>query len=182
MAAEIWRPVKGYEPLYEVSDSGRVRRFSPGQGTAASVLKTLRRPDGYLSVSLCSGGAARKHLVHVLVAEAFLGNRPLGHEVNHKDFNRANCHRSNLEWVTRSENLLHKTRIGGRCVRATGQGLWLEKPFNLTSPEGVQVTGAGLSEFCRTQGLQVSSLSRVLSGKASHHKGWTKGIQNVEQD
>ena len=57
-------------------------------------------------------GWTHKARVHSLVAEAFLGPRPLGHEVNHKDGNKWNNDVSNREYVTHSHNRLHIHRLG----------------------------------------------------------------------
>lgn len=98
---EIWRPVIGYEGWYEVSNKGQVRR----------VTKPLRAScggnAGYSSVTLSVHGVVKRVAVHRLVAAAFLGPCPPGHQVNHKDTNRRNPHLENLEYNTPSENILH---------------------------------------------------------------------------
>ena len=56
--------------------------------------------------------------MHRLVADAFLGPCPIGHEVNHKNLDKADNRTANLEYVTRSENLLHRSAAGiGRGER-----------------------------------------------------------------
>jgi hypothetical protein len=60
--------------------------------------------------------------VHVLVAEAFLGPRPEGQEVNHKDFERTNNRLANLEWVTKKENLRHLLASGRKKNQRIGEG------------------------------------------------------------
>lgn len=98
---ELWRPVVGYEGWYEVSDQGRVRRvFSPLKPQCGGTA-------GYPSVILSVRGAVRRLMVHRLVAEAFLGPCPPGHQVNHKDTNRRNARLDNLEYSTPSNNLRH---------------------------------------------------------------------------
>jgi len=102
---EEWRPVVGYEGLYEVSALGRVKSFwYSAQGV---ILRTSRHPCGYPQVSLSStDGAKVKHLVHAIVAEAFIGHRPDGEEVRHLDGNTGNPRRTNLAYGTHSENML----------------------------------------------------------------------------
>lgn len=102
--AEVWRPVAEC-PLYEVSDHGRVRR-------GAKVLRTPCGGPGYPLVSLCWDGAPRKRLVHDLVASAFLGPRPAGAQVNHRDGVKRHNMASNLEYVTPAENMRHAVRTG----------------------------------------------------------------------
>jgi hypothetical protein len=109
---EIWRPVIGYEGLYEVSDLGRVRSLDRvirnGQGEylkAGKILSQIRTPPmGYLSVTLTNGDRGKRYRVHVLVLEAFMGPRPkklIGcHNNGDLDDNRP----ENLRWDTHAAN------------------------------------------------------------------------------
>lgn len=97
--AERWLPVVGFETSHEVSDLGRVRRLG-GRCVKASLTS-----DGYLSLTLRAGGRHKTRTVHLLVADAFLGPRAKGFEVDHVDGDRANARLSNLEAVTHAENV-----------------------------------------------------------------------------
>lgn len=99
---ETWKPVVGYESHYQVSDFGKVRRISSGR-----ILKPGRMTVGYLFVALCVDGKPKLQSIHRLVAAAFIGNCPDGHQVNHRDGNKLNNVVTNLEYVTRSENIQH---------------------------------------------------------------------------
>jgi len=104
---EMWRPVVGFEAYYEVSSHGRVRRLVTRKGYKAGTdLALARRVDGYLNVVLTGDGERASRLVHRLVAEAFLGPCPAGHQVNHKhpDGDRSRNWLSNLEYTTSGEN------------------------------------------------------------------------------
>ena len=116
---ESWKPVMGFEDLYEVSDKGRVRsldRYVPTKGNAlrlcrGRILRAGMRRQGYLQVVLVRDRARKNALVHRLVATAFLPcNDPRRIHVNHIDHNRSNNEAANLEWVTPSENLRHAIR------------------------------------------------------------------------
>lgn len=115
-STERWMPVVGYEGHYEVSDLGRVRSLQRlgirGQRVRERYLVVTPNLNGYLRVALYRGGQSRSFNVHTLVATAFLGPRPDGHEVCHKDNDRANPAASNLRWGTRSSNLLDVVRAG----------------------------------------------------------------------
>jgi hypothetical protein len=93
-AAEVWRVV-ARAPLYEVSSHGRVRRIG------GRVLRDQPSGAGYRKVHL---GRRCQALVHALVAEAFHGPRPPGHDVDHKDWDRTHNHASNLRWLPAPEN------------------------------------------------------------------------------
>lgn len=109
-----WRPVVGYEKLYEVSENGDVRRLGVLRKCYVTPIKI---ESGYLQIRLFRGGKKVHRVAHRLVAEAFLP-KPEGDDlvVNHKDSDRANNRVSNLEWVTRKENSAHAARNGRlRC-------------------------------------------------------------------
>ena len=107
-----WRPIPEFEG-YEVSDDGHVRRIAGGRGAVVGrVLAQATMPSGYRTVGLWDANQPRVMLVHRLVAAAFLGPCPVGMEVNHLDMDKANNRPSNLEYVTRSENLRHRARAG----------------------------------------------------------------------
>ena len=122
---EIWHPVVGFEREYEVSDQGDVRRSGraarrgSGRGGGARIGRSIKAHEvsgGYLSVQLWRDGRPSMHLVHRLVAAAFIGPRPDGYEVNHKDGNKRRNTVANLEYLTRSDNLRHAYRTGLRAV------------------------------------------------------------------
>lgn len=110
---EQWRPVLGWEGLYEVSNHGCVRSLdriiTDMDGRRTRKLRgTLLKPnfvDGYPCVRLCSqerGNKLRK--VHIIVLESFVGPRPRGHLTRHLNDVRSDCRLVNLKWGTGSEN------------------------------------------------------------------------------
>lgn len=118
--SESWRPVVGYEGLYEVSDLGRVRSLRPYHGVAGRILVVAPNSERYLRVDLSRAGQRKHALLHVLVARAFLGPCPPEHEVNHKDRDRANPRLDNLEYVTKAGNARHAIAAGRRVARGEG--------------------------------------------------------------
>ena len=108
----MWKDVKGYEGLYQVSDDGQVRRIYDTK--PPRILKG--RPGLYPTVSLCKNCEKKSFSVHRLVAEAYI-DWPIGTtEVNHIDGNKWNNNVSNLEWVTQKENLEHAVKVLGKPV------------------------------------------------------------------
>lgn len=100
MAEERWRLVDR-NPYYQVSDLGRVKRTVTGR-----VLKPTQNHKqgrvGYLKV--CLGSKKNQVYVHQLVAEAFLGPCPPGHNVDHRDHDRHNNTLANLRYLPKPEN------------------------------------------------------------------------------
>lgn len=112
---EEWRPVVGFEGLYEVSSLGRVRSL-PREASGrlyGGKLRALRpRGDGYVVVNLSAYNVVRVVYVHTLVLEAFVGSCPAGMEACHDDNNRANNVLSNLRWDTPVANQEDRKRHG----------------------------------------------------------------------
>lgn len=115
---EVWKDIKDYEGLYQVSNLGRVKslprkRVTPTKGTYYSAEKILK-PDitghGYLQVTLCRDSKLKKCLIHRLVAQTFIPNLNDYPEVNHKDENKINNVLENLEWCTSKYNANYGTR------------------------------------------------------------------------
>lgn len=101
MEVEVWKDIKGYESLYQVSNHGNVRSLLFSK---IHLLKASKNSSGYLTVALCRQGEVKTCYVHRLVARAFCDNLHNHNYVNHKDYNRENNHCLNLEWCTAEEN------------------------------------------------------------------------------
>ena len=112
--AELWKDVKGFEGWYQISNLGNARRIAPVNGAPrCKNLKPWINSEGYSYVTFnvrCKKTAFR---VHRLVAEHFIGE-PLENQtdINHIDGNKQNNAVSNLEWCSRSENMLHAIKTG----------------------------------------------------------------------
>ena len=102
---EIFLPIEGY-PKYQISNLGRVKSIVGKE----KILKTWINKR-YYSVSLMKDKVQKNHLIHRLVAQAFIPNPENKPEVNHVDGNTKNFNISNLEWITPSENIYHSKNI-----------------------------------------------------------------------
>jgi len=110
---EEWRPVVGYEGWYDVSNLGRVRRMRKGGCSHVGfILKAQINTSGYLGLDLSREDHRHYGQIHRLVAEAFLGPCPPGHEVNHKNAIKGDNRPNNLEWVTHIRNAHHAIELG----------------------------------------------------------------------
>ena len=105
---EIWKDVKGYEGLYQVSNLGNIKSFH--KRSYGNLLK-LPIKKGYFQVGLRKNGIRKYYQVHRLVAEAFIENKQNLPQVNHKDENKLNNDVNNLEWCTVSYNNCYGTRL-----------------------------------------------------------------------
>ena len=119
MHTEMWKPVKGYESRYLVSNKGRVY-----SNIKEKLLKPQKNEKGYLSVELRGGPKRKVKKIHRLVAEAFLKNPLSRTEINHKDGNKENNTVENLEWSTRSENLTHAYSSGLKKQKTTAVNMF----------------------------------------------------------
>ena len=130
MTEEIWRPIVGYEGLYEVSSYGRVRsldRYVKGKSYRlhkGKVLSPGKNSRGYLSAVLSYNGKHKAITVHRLVAETFLPNPDNLPEINHKDEDKTNNSVDNLEWCDRSYNNNYGTARIRAKETAIKNGYW----------------------------------------------------------
>lgn len=119
---EIWKPIKGFESLYEVSNLGRVKSLerkvrTTNNGTDClkyikeRILKPKINRGGYKVVLLYNGGKRKYITIHRLVAMAFISNPNNYPQINHKDENKENNTVENLEWCDSKYNINYGTRI-----------------------------------------------------------------------
>lgn len=116
----VWKDVRGYEGIYQVSNYGEVLRLrsldSRGHLRNSKILKQTKTKDGYMQLGLHKNGKEQKVLVHQLVAMVFLDNPNNYVEVNHKDENKQNNSVSNLEWCNHKYNANYGTSQARRII------------------------------------------------------------------
>lgn len=157
---ENWKDVAGYEGRYQVSDQGRVR------GVTGKVLSPNRQNSGYHIVHLYLGGKATRKpaLIHRLVAAAFV--QGAGPDVNHKDGDKKHNAASNLEWATKSENMLHAHATG--LATAPKKAVWgapLAGGPTITFPDQRAVE-------IHFRGRATGVVSRCIAGKCGSAYGY----------
>lgn len=164
MNQEEWRPIKGFEGIYEVSTYGKVKSLHYGKERLLTLNVTS---NGYYCVNLCTRGTCKTHMVHRLVAETFIENPNDLPMVNHIDENPLNNHAINLEWC----DVLHNNNHGTRNVRMAKS---LSKPVvgtHLITGEKIRFNST--KEAQRNSNFKSSGISAVCLGKKNHHHNYT---------
>jgi hypothetical protein len=153
---EIFKIIK-HHPNYEISNYGRVRNRETGKilKTTPHVRKGRKDPTKYLRIELKRPRS--KHLVHRLVAEAFLPNPEDFESINHIDENGMNNFVDNLEWCTHRYNCIYSR------AKITAQ---------LTTDGELVKTYKSLTEAAESTGSDFRLISSVCLGKRKTHNGF----------
>jgi hypothetical protein len=182
LEGEIWRPVVGWETLYEISNLGRVKSLSRPVKTRAGgiriskeiIMKQVPNKEEYLQVSLQRDLIASGQRVGRLVAEAFIANPENKPQVNHINGIRNDNREINLEWCTQSENIIHSFKYLNR----TKSKPWLGKsggehcasiPVLQFSIDGILIKKyAGIAEAARETGVNQIAIGNCCKGNQRH--------------
>lgn len=170
---EIWKPIVGYEGLYEISSLGRVKSLHNLQRKRTNervkikprpkekILKPTVSTHGYIMYHLTKNNSIFNASGHRIIAQAFIPNPLNKPQVNHIDNNRLNNNISNLEWVTALENTHH-------CIKQKrnmfGEKHYLSKLtnsiiFSIRKSKEKNVT------LSKLYGVHQSNISRIKSGE-----------------
>lgn len=184
---EEWRDVPGYEGLYKVSYFGVImsvaRKWKSGRWLIRShegklMAQSIDR-KGYYKVGLCKDGKSKMLAVHRLVAMAFHPNPDNKPQVNHKDTNKRNNHKDNLEWATNSQNMQHahdnglmNMRIGEKHPKA-----------KLKAEDIPVIRSSTLSDYelAKQYGISRSAMREARIGKTWQHIN-TQFIEQQNKD
>lgn len=190
---EVWRPVKGYEGLYEVSNLGNVRsldrhvKIGKGYGLLkGKPMKTFTNSTGYLRVGLCKDNKDKKYLVHRLVADAFCENpdRERFNVVDHINTDTLDNRAINLRWCDTAGNLANpisrKRRSEG--IRAANIA---KRPYDYimgVGRNGEPLYFRTIKEASEYLNVPISSLGFIMSGNSpvrDDFKIWFKGKEHL---
>jgi HNH endonuclease/NUMOD4 motif len=159
---EYWKPVVGFENYYLISNTGKLW----------SVRKKLYRVGfddtrGYLNVTLSLDDKTYNRRIHRMVIEAFVGHRPTGLDINHIDGNKRNNRISNLEYVTRAENLAHAFKLGLLTpVHQFKTGHIFNRTITVDDVRRIRASGGGkvLQALADELGLNICQLYKIRNG------------------
>ena len=165
MKKELWRPVVGFEGLYDVSNLGRVRSLNYNKTGRCKLLKLTKNGSGYLNVHLSKDGKAKIFLVHRLVAKTFIPNPNNLPFVNHKDENPLNNCVENLEWCTLEYNFAYGTAIKRRAEKRSKAVLQFTRDGEFVR-EWSSATECGRNGFCQKH------VSACCNGYRHTHNGF----------
>ena len=160
---ENWTKIKGYEGLYCISDFGRVWSVNIG------VMSFSKNSAWYRRFNLSKKGKRVTVSVHRLVAEYFIPNPYNLPEVNHIDGNKTNCHRDNLEWVTKSDNAIHCIKVLGRNQSHHPK----RKKLFSAIKDGNKIDCVGIRETGRLISIPYQAIQQCLKKERETYCGWT---------
>lgn len=168
--SEEWRDIPGYEGIYQVSNLGNVRSLDRTLECKNGRIIKLKgkllkqgNKNGYRFVNLCYGHSVS---VHVLVAQAFLGDRPDKMDVCHINGNRSDNKLSNLEYGTRSKNNLDGYRIRGYVSKKQ-----VLNPDKVKKIKEKLKNGATRRQLSKEFGCSKSTITAIKEGKIY---GWVE--------
>jgi DNA-binding XRE family transcriptional regulator len=172
---EDWKPVIGYEGIYEVSSLGRVRKVATGL-----ILHQSNR-GGYRQVGLRKDGTWKTESVHRLVAKAFLPNPDMLPQINHRDEDKANNCVENLEWCDCSYNMRYNDlQLRNREKATTRYTIDVKRMENGHILRNLRKAKEWtLDEAAARAGISGNTLTRIESGFTSVSFDTLESLANI---
>ena len=175
---EIWKDIKDYEGLYQVSNLGNVRSLDmtiiqlhhwSNQYVKhiykGRLLKGSKNSNGYRTITLHKGKKTEKRLLHRMIAEAFIPNPNNYNYINHKDNNPSNNNVNNLEWCTQSYNIKYAYEQGNKTPPNT-------KEINQLKNGNILRTFISISDAERKTGIKGANISKCCRKLRNYAGGY----------
>ena len=160
---EIWKDIKGYEGIYQVSNLGRVKALNYRRTKKEKIMKSINDNRGYLFVKLYKNNEHKNFKIHRLVANAFIENHNNYEEINHIDECKTNNYVNNLEWCNHKYNMNYGTGNKRRSEKYK-KGIYCletDKIYN------------SIKECTKELDISKTSIGFVLNGRQKQTKGYT---------
>lgn len=178
MGIVLWRPVLGFESLYEVSNKGDIKSLNrvvnhPKSGKLTLKGKLIRQQDngrGYKQVTLYKEGNKYCKRVNRLVAESFLPNPEKLTQVAHLDETRWNNSLSNLKWVTPKENA-NFPKFKKRISKSNKNGKLSKRVIQKDLEKNIIKVWDSVSE-CGRNGFNQGNVSSCCRGEKQKYKNY----------
>ncbi len=185
---ELWKPVNGYERLYEVGNLGNVRSLEKQIMTGKNFLRTYEAKTlspaisnkGYKRVLLCKNGITKNFSVHRIVALNFIEGYSKELQINHINGIKTDNRAVNLEWVTSKQNTIHAHKNGlvkGYKRTDAHKKLLSDSKKGLNHPFSKPVidlnTGVfynNITDASKILGISASTLSLILKNKTTNYR------------
>ena len=135
MMKEIWKPIKNYEGLYEISNYGKIKNLNYNNTGISIIIKNHINGRGYLVTTLVKNNQKKVVAIHRIVAETFLFNPNNLPCVNHKNGIKTDNRVENLEFCTHKENIIHAWS-SGLCKNHQGKNHYKSRKVNQYDLQG----------------------------------------------
>lgn len=192
---EIWKDIKGYDGIYQISNEGRVKSLERDYTTELNGKRiTMHKNEqimkthfsNYERVALYKNGKEKRFLVHRLVAEAFIENPNNYPIINHKDENPENNYvhinedgsvdldKSNLEWCTQKYNANYGTRIEKFREKQIGKPKYKSRKaiIGINKNTKEEITFGSVTEAATELNGSEGNISSALNGKIPSAYGY----------
>ena len=175
---EIWKDIPGYEGLYQASTLGNIRSLDKivpkwnkpyKRKVKGKILKKNLINGGYLAISLHKNKEQKSYKISRLIAKTFIPNPNNKPEVNHINSIRTDDRVSNLEWCTRSENMLHSYKYGNNTQVGSNNA-----SSKLTDEKVIKMRSMYKTKKYKQKELaKIFNVSKITAHNVLRHKTWT---------
>lgn len=168
---EEWRDIPDYEGFYQISDKGRIKRMQSRTNTYAGKILKPTLVNKYLSIYLKRPEQKRQCFrVHALVMYAFVGQRPLPDtEINHINGNKRDNRLTNLEWLTRQENMDHARNVLGYSTAGENNPSAKLNASQVTEIRRLAESGIQHWRIAKVYGISRCTVSAIVSRRLWKH-------------
>lgn len=170
---EVWKDIKDYEGLYQVSNFGRVRSLGKGESNVSKmrILKVRKTRCGYIIVNLYKNGIMKTVYIHRLVAEAFIPNPLNLPQVNHKSEVKDDNRVENLEWCDVNYNINYGNRKEKVSYKLTNRKDCSKQVLQYNI-DGTLIREWPSIKECVRNGFNDTDIILCCKGRHKTHKGF----------